>query len=52
MNCGRLNELDWSVCPYCAVERKVGPVPIGGGEVSQQTTAVPRLTTATGTDSP
>lgn len=52
MNCGRLNELDWSVCPYCAVERKVAPVPIGGGEVSQQTTAVPRLTTATGTDSP
>jgi RNA polymerase subunit RPABC4/transcription elongation factor Spt4 len=29
LNCEKLVELDWTVCPYCTVERKV-PVAISG----------------------
>ena len=29
LSCKRLIELDWTVCPYCATDRKY-PVAVGG----------------------
>lgn len=46
-HCDRLVELDWAVCPYCATERKA-PIQFE----TQQTTSMPVLQPATGTDSP
>ncbi|HZU12611.1 MAG TPA: zinc ribbon domain-containing protein [Chloroflexota bacterium] len=44
-HCNKLVELDWAVCPYCTTERKA-PLAFE----TQQTTSMPVLQPATGTD--